>query len=212
MGPHKLLGRMRAVVGLWCILVVCHVVLCAYVVLQQHWLTAQAGNAGLWRWCLHTTPHSTDCSGTLSDLLTDSSLYPLLVTLSLCVMSAALVALSLLCLLLLFCCRPATVLRLTASLLLLAGGCLLSGVLVFPMSLSVPHMPLLCGASRPYVLGACSLGTGFMLAALCSVDCFVLSILAFLLASKIAKLEGQILQKWDSAMPAKSLHLQPIST
>lgn len=67
--------------------------------------------------------------------------------------------------------------------------CLLSGVLIFPAGWDSPAVKEVCGnEAGSYNVGQCSIRWAYILAIIGVVDCGVLSILAFVLGTRYAKL------------------------
>lgn len=70
--------------------------------------------------------------------------------------------------------------------------CMLVAALVFPLTWSAPEVMRTCGQTAgQYALGDCSLRWAYLLAVIGCLDAVILSILAFILATRHVKLQPE---------------------
>jgi len=70
--------------------------------------------------------------------------------------------------------------------------CLIGSIVVFPMGWDSPHIQKTCGPdAQSYRLGDCSFRWAYLLAVIAALDAIILSVLAFILATRHIKLQPE---------------------
>lgn len=225
----------KAVGVLWGIFTVCYAIIVGVAFITPEWMgdtTASENPArfGLWSSCYFGNGVSSaveDCQGKLDDLSSIPSaairVAAILGGISVCV-AVVVVAM----LLLFFFFQSTTVYLMCAWLHILSAVCLIGSIVIFPMGWDSPHIQRTCGlGAKSYSLGDCSFRWAYLLAVIAALDALILSVLAFILATRHIKLQpeplyastlrkGEINSGYlgDSSVSMagsrKSLNLQPV--
>ncbi|XP_051864943.1 LHFPL tetraspan subfamily member 3 protein-like [Pristis pectinata] len=206
----------RAVGALWAVCSLCFAVLEVVVLTEPAWVGAgpggvgeegvpglPAGAFGLFQACVETGGPP-ECRGSVSGLWP----LPAFTTAAVFVGGAlGLVLASVLSLGLYRLCSPATLYKVCGWLQLSAASCQALGCLTFADGWETEEVRRLCGpGAARYSLGRCSLRWAFSLALIGILDALVLSVLAFVLASRQDTLLPQDFR------PAAKGHCPPIQT
>lgn len=186
--------KSRSIGVLWAVFTMSCAIIDIIVFVQPQWLgdtemSRGTGYFGLWKSCrLLQDGQDLLCSGKLNDLssiqTTAFKLSTIFVALSVCFILFCIISM-----LAFFFAHPCTVFRTCGYLQFICAVLLLCGVVIFPAGWDSPGVKEVCGPEAgSYSVGQCSIRWAYILAIIGVVDCFVLSILAFVLGTQHTKL------------------------
>lgn len=185
----------KAIGVLWGIFTICYAIIVVVAFLTPEWMgdtsdSEYPGRFGLWKMCFYGGP-SEECLGWLGDPSSVPGLFFKLASglaaFSILLASATILAIPL------FLFLPSTILfKTSAWLQTFSGVSLIGSVGVYPMAWDGELIRRTCGESAGrYALGDCSLRWAYILAAIASLDAFILATLAFILATRHIKLQPE---------------------
>lgn len=186
--------KSRSIGVLWAVFTMSFAIIDVIVFVQPQWLgdtelSRGTGYFGLWKSCrLLQDGQDLLCHGRLND---PSSIHITAFKIStlFVAISALMILICIVSMLAFFFAHPCTVFKLCGWLQFICAVCLLSGVLIFPAGWDSPAVKEVCGPEASgYNVGQCSIRWAYILAIIGVVDCFVLSILAFILGTRHTKL------------------------
>jgi len=191
---HKYTRKSKAVGVMWGIFTMCYAIIAIIVFIQPQWIgdtqnTEATGYFGLYQWCkLENAGQMHTCTGSLThfeNILTDAfKASTVFVGIGVVIMFVCVVAL------LLFLFVKASNAYLTCGLLQLFSGILMMlGCIIYPAGWDHEEVKAICGnqADR-YEPGECTIRWAYILAIIGIFDCYILSILAFVLSARQAKM------------------------
>lgn len=186
--------KSRSIGVLWAVFSMSFAIINVIVFVQPQWLgdtelSRGTGYFGLWKSCrLLQDGQDLLCQGRLNDLSSIQTTAFKISTIFVA-LSSLLILLCILSMLMFFFAHPCTVFQICAWLQFTCALCLLSGVLIFPAGWDSASVKEVCGPEAgSYNVGQCSIRWAYILAIIGVVDCFVLSILAFVLGTRHTKL------------------------
>lgn len=186
--------KSRSIGVLWAVFSMSFAIINVIVFVQPQWLgdtelSRGTGYFGLWKSCrLLQDGQDLLCQGKLNDLTTIHTTAFKVSTIFVA-LSTIMILLCILTMLMFFFAHPCTVFQICGWLQFTCAICLLSGVLIFPAGWDSPAVKEVCGPeASSYNVGQCSIRWAYILAIIGVVDCFVLSILAFVLGTRHTKL------------------------
>lgn len=201
--------KSRAMGVLWAVFTMSFAIINVIVLVQPQWLgdtelSRGTGYFGLWKSCrLLQDGQDLLCHGKLNDL-SSIQITAFKVSTIFVAISALLTLFCILAMLMFFFAHPCTVFQVCGWLQFACAVCLLSGILIFPAGWDSPAVKEVCGPEAgSYNVGQCSIRWAYVLAMIGVLDCFVLSILAFVLGTRHTKLMSD--QYLHQAM-ASSMH------
>lgn len=186
--------KSRSIGVLWAVFSMSFAIINVIVFVQPQWLgdtelSRGTGYFGLWKSCrLLQDGQDLLCQGKLTDL---SSIHTTAFRVSTIFvgLSTIMILFCILAMLMFFFAHPCTVFQTCGWLQFVCAICLLSGALIFPAGWDSPAVKEVCGPeASSYNVGQCSIRWAYILAIIGVVDCFVLSILAFVLGTRHTKL------------------------
>ncbi|KAK9720177.1 Lipoma HMGIC fusion partner-like protein [Popillia japonica] len=194
----------KAIGVLWAIFTICYAIIGVVSFVTPEWIGNISGDSpgkfGLWSTCYADE----QCKGKLEEILSIANIPFMAATI--CVGLAVLTALLTIFAMLFFCfCQTTTVFHICAWLQLISAVCMIGGCASFPAGWSEVDVQKICGDSDRYVLGKCGIRWAYLLAAIGCLDAVILSILAFILATRHIRLQPD--PHYAPASLFKDLHL-----
>ncbi|KAL3285986.1 hypothetical protein HHI36_000500 [Cryptolaemus montrouzieri] len=173
----------KAIGLLWGIFSTCYVFISVMAFLTPDWIGQdQAGKIGLWSICTNEE-NGQVCRGKLDNLMSlpGKTFQAATMFVALAVLTASLGV----CAMFLFlCCRASTTFHTCGWMQLFSGICMLAGCATFPLGWNEETVQRICPNSSRFILKHCDIRWGYILAVIASLDGFILSILAFILATR----------------------------
>ncbi|XP_017776803.1 PREDICTED: lipoma HMGIC fusion partner-like 3 protein [Nicrophorus vespilloides] len=181
----------KAIGVLWAIFTICYAIIGVVSFVTPEWIGnvdgERPGKFGLWAEC-YAEENGESCKGRLDEFYLSTRYAFQGATVA--VGAAVCTALLSICAMLLFIfCHSTTVYHICAWLQLISAICMITGCSVFPLAWSEDNVVRICGPSDQYVLGNCGIRWAYLLAAIGCLDAVILSILAFILATRHIRLQ-----------------------
>lgn len=181
----------KAIGVLWAIFTVCYAIIVVVSFITPEWIGNVEGEfpgkIGLWSSC-YVEESGEICKGRIEEFFTISNTAFLIATIFIGL--AVFAALLTICAMILFLfCHSTTVYHICAWLELLSAICMVVGNATFPAGWSDGDVQKVCGSSDLYVFGDCGIRWAYLLAAIGCLDALILSILAFILATRHVRLQ-----------------------
>ncbi|XP_022913902.1 LHFPL tetraspan subfamily member 3 protein [Onthophagus taurus] len=184
----------KAIGVLWAIFTICYAIIGVVSLITPEWIgylgteSGSQGKIGLWSICYAAEEGTESCKGLLYEFWKMEN-KPLMAA-TICVGLAVATALLTICVMLFFCfCQTTTVFHVCAWLQLISAICMIAGCGCFPAGWNGSKIQKICASSQPYFLGRCNIRWAYLLAAIGCLDAVILSILAFILATRHIRLQ-----------------------
>lgn len=197
----KYIRNSKAVSVLWAVFTICYTILVFVAFTTNEWLgTADNDNEpnpskiGLWSMCHRNAINGDEqCIGNLDDFLISIPNIAFKVA-TICVGFSLFLALCICMSIVSFCfCTSTTVFRFCGTVQLMSAIALLLGCSCYPFGWSEIEVKRICGVNAgQFRTGDCNIRWAYILAIISCFDAFVLSGLAFILATKHVKLQAII--------------------
>ncbi|KAM6978005.1 LHFPL tetraspan subfamily member 4 protein-like [Aplochiton taeniatus] len=214
---HDSYMRNTSAIGvLWAIFTICFAIVNVVVFIQPYWIgdsmsTPQAGNFGLFQYCVGIgSPHHRElvCQGSFSDFSSipsgafkAASVFVLL--------SMVLILSCIACMAFFFICNAASVYKTCAWMQLLCAVCLILGCIIFPNGWDAEVIRDMCGEQTgKYTLGECSIRWAYILAIMGILDALILSFLAFVLGNRQTDMYLDDLQTESKDFPVSRIEVR----
>ncbi|XP_074649857.1 LHFPL tetraspan subfamily member 3 protein-like [Tubulanus polymorphus] len=183
----------RAIGVMWGIFTICFAIINIVVFIQPQWIgdtptSPGTGYFGLFEYCeLYQTGHELKCTGRFDDFTT--ILHPAFKAASFFVgFSALLILICICCMLLFLFMSTSLVFMICGVMQVIAGICMFLGCIVYPAGWGSEEVKGVCGSTAKFNRADCGIRWAYILAIIGIFDALVLATLAFVLASRQAKL------------------------
>ncbi|XP_023017909.2 tetraspan membrane protein in hair cell stereocilia [Leptinotarsa decemlineata] len=182
----------KAIGVLWAIFTICYAIIGVVAFITPEWIGVaegeNPGKLGLWSVC-YARENGEQCNGNILENF--MNIPYAFEAATVCVGIGVFTALLTICLMILFFfCHSTTVFHISAWLQLTSAICMIAGCATFPAGWTSDHVNQICGSDvGNFVLGDCGIRWAYFLAAIGCLDAVILSILAFILATRHISLQ-----------------------
>lgn len=184
----------KAIGVLWAIFTICYAIILVVSFITPEWIGnvdgENPGKFGLWSVC-YAKENGESCTGRLDGIM-DMPNRAFQASTALVGLGVVAAILAICAMILFFFCHSTTVFYVCAWMQLVSGVGMIAGCCIYPAGWSQDDVKKVCGSSVDrYNLGDCGIRWAYLLAAIGCLDAIILTILAFILATRHVTLQPE---------------------